>query len=127
MDAFAASLERSPELFPHSLEPGTDAVTLIRVTEGEYAAASFLDERILGRRTISRTISCANLVGAVVQTRLQECCDFIFHIGHVGSTLLSRLLGRHRAVFALREPGILRTLAQMHFEPGASPPARYES
>ncbi|MEO8115780.1 MAG: hypothetical protein ABI655_15430, partial [Phenylobacterium sp.] len=33
-------------------------------------------------------------------------------LGHVGSTLLSRLLGIHPAVFSLREPQVLRTLAQ---------------
>ncbi|MHB8528722.1 MAG: hypothetical protein ACYC8V_04320 [Caulobacteraceae bacterium] len=39
--------------------------------------------------------------------------DFIFHIGHVGSTLLSRLLGQSRGTFALREPALLRRLAVM--------------
>ena len=38
-------------------------------------------------------------------------CHFIFHISHVGSTLLSRLLGQHPGLFSLREPAILRVLA----------------
>jgi hypothetical protein len=42
-------------------------------------------------------------------------CDFIFHISHVGSTLLSRLLGEHPAYFSLREPAILRRLALGEF------------
>jgi hypothetical protein len=42
---------------------------------------------------------------------LPKTCDFIFHISHVGSTLLSRLLGLHHRFFSLREPAILRRLA----------------
>ena len=47
----------------------------------------------------------------------QERCHFIFHIGHVGSTLLSRLLGADGRLFALREPAILRTLARLKTDP----------
>jgi hypothetical protein len=36
---------------------------------------------------------------------------WIFHIGHVGSTLLSRLLGELDGVLAIREPRLLRDLA----------------
>jgi len=47
-------------------------------------------------------------------------CDFIFHIGHVGSTLIARLLGRHHRVFALREPALLRSAAVLRAEAGFS-------
>ncbi len=33
MDALAASLERSPELFPHAWDLQSDAVTLVRLTQ----------------------------------------------------------------------------------------------
>jgi hypothetical protein len=36
---------------------------------------------------------------------------WIFHIGHVGSTLVSRLLGELDGVLAIREPRLLRDLA----------------
>jgi hypothetical protein len=36
---------------------------------------------------------------------------WIFHIGHVGSTLLSRLLGEMNGAFSIREPRSLRDLA----------------
>lgn len=113
MDALAASLERSPELFPQAWDPAKDAVRLIRLSETDYARASFLDDRILTQQTVGRTLPWAQLQMAVAASRLQENCNFIFHIGHVGSTLLSRLLGLHAQVFALREPAILRTLAQL--------------
>jgi hypothetical protein len=48
----AESLGRSPELFPHSLDARTDTVSFIPLARAEYAAASFLDARILTPRTI---------------------------------------------------------------------------
>ncbi len=121
MDSLAASLERSPELFPHALNVAADSVSLIRLSESDYARASFLDARILTRQTVGRTVPWPQFQVAVEAAQVEENCTFIFHIGHVGSTLLSRLLGAHPQVFALREPAILRTLAQMRADPGAQP------
>jgi hypothetical protein len=87
-----------------------DLATLVRLTEQDYRTASFLDARILTPATQSRTLPWSDLVMA--SRGLSGACDFIFHIGHVGSTLLSRLMGAHQDVFALREPTILRALAQ---------------
>jgi hypothetical protein len=128
MHPLAASLERSPELFPHSLNSEANTATLVRLSEADYAAASFLDDRVLTRQTIARPVALPELQAAVADTRLEERCDFIFHIGHVGSTLLSRLLGSHPALFALREPAILRTLAQTRAAagPGISGDAKFE-
>src|SRR4051812_37836226 len=117
MHPLAPSLERSPELFPLSLDVKTDLVNLVRLTEADYARASFLDDRALDRQTARRQLPVGELEAAVADTGLGENCSFIFHIGHVGSTLLSRLLGGHPAVFALREPAILRSLAQVRSEP----------
>jgi hypothetical protein len=121
MDSLAASLERSPELFPHALNVAADSVSLIRLSEAEYSQASFLDARILSRQTIGRTVPWPQFRAAVEAAQLEETCTFIFHIGHVGSTLLSRLLGAHPQVFALREPAILRTLAQMRADSESQP------
>jgi hypothetical protein len=112
MDALAASLARSPELFPHAWDVQSDAVTLVRLTKADYETTSFLDERVLGPRTLARTLPYGPLADAVAAARLPERCDFIFHIGHVGSTLLSRLLGAEGRLFGLREPAILRTFAR---------------
>jgi hypothetical protein len=122
MDALASSLERSPELFPHSWDLQSDTVTLVRLTQADYEKASFLDQRAITPRTLSRTLPYASLAQAIGESRLQERCHFIFHIGHVGSTLLSRLLGADGRLFALREPAILRTLARLKTDP--TPKAR---
>jgi hypothetical protein len=121
MNPLAEPLARSPELFPHSLDVRTDSVGLIRLTETDYTKASFLDARILAPGTLARPVAFAVLAGAAAEGHLQDNAHFIFHIGHVGSTLLSRLLGRHPALFSLREPAILRTLAQMRSEPETMP------
>lgn len=114
MTPLSTPLTRSPELFPQALDPRNDSVSLIRLTEADYAKASFLDGRILGPQTPQQTVPFAEIQAGVAG--LPEACDYIFHIGHVGSTLLSRLLGAHPNVFALREPAILRTLAQIQAE-----------
>ena len=112
MDALAASLARSPELFPHAWDVQSDAVTLVRLTKADYEAASFLDERVIGPRTLARTLPFGQLAAAVAAAGLPERSHFIFHMGHVGSTLLSRLLGAEGRLFGLREPAVLRTFAR---------------
>ncbi len=116
MNPLSAILARSPELFPQGFDPQTDSVSLIRLTETEYAKASLLDGRIVGPNTRVETLPFAEVQAAAAN--LPEASDYIFHIGHVGSTLLSRLLGAHPAIFALREPAALRTLAQAQAEAG---------
>jgi len=122
-DSPLESLGRSPEVLPFDLDPGADTWSFIRLTRADYEAASFLDERVLGAggaRRILRWQQVNELLGALA---LGESCQFIFHIGHVGSTLLSRLIGAHPQAFSLREPLILRTLARLVTEPSADPPA----
>jgi len=111
MDKLLESVTQSPELFPYAFDVGSDQVTLIRLTRADYENASFLDARILTPKTPSRAIPWPALAKSVDAAQLREHCRFIFHIGHVGSTLLSRLLGAHPQVFALREPLVLRTFA----------------
>jgi len=107
----ARALAASPELFPYAFDLHSGTVTLLHLSRAEYEQASFLDGRIAGASKPTRPLPFAQLADAVAATALRESCYFIFHIGHVGSTLLSRLLGRHPALFSLREPDILRTLA----------------
>jgi hypothetical protein len=112
MTPLAESLARSPELFPQGLDLATDSLSFMRLSEADYAKASFLDDRILGPQTPIRRVPFAETASAVGETALHESCFFIFNIGHAGSTLVSRLLGAHSGIFALREPAILRVLAQ---------------
>jgi hypothetical protein len=113
MNSLAESLRRSPELLPHSLDLREDTVNFVRLQRAEYQHASFLDERVLNARTGASASPWPEVIAAVDAAQLVERSGFIFHIGHVGSTLVSRLVGAHPAAFSLREPLVLRTLAQM--------------
>lgn len=117
MNALQASLARSPELFPHSLDAHGERIEFIRLSEGDYERASFLDARILTSSTALHPLTWQQVAAALEPTNLTERCSFIFHIGHVGSTLLARLLGAHSAAFVLREPLLLRTFA--HIDAGS--------
>jgi hypothetical protein len=100
-------LDASPELFPLAIDPAIDRVRLVRLAAVDYEKASFLDERLAAPVVAEPAFAEieAAMAGAPV------ACDYIFHIGHVGSTLLSRLLGQHPQVFSVREPHALRTFA----------------
>jgi len=100
----------SPDLYPLTFEPDTERTRLVGFDEARYREASFLDERILPVAGAEQWVDWPSLHAATAG--LIGECDFIFHTGHVGSTLLSRLLGQSATVFSLREPAILRTLAR---------------
>jgi hypothetical protein len=113
MNEIAEELRRSPELFPLALNLPSDSVAFIRLSRSNYEQASFLDARLLTPNTSSQSLPWSQVAAAINATQLIERCGFIFHIGHVGSTLLSRLVGAHAGVFSLREPALLRTFAQL--------------
>jgi hypothetical protein len=123
MKGFAPTALRSPELFPQAFDPRNDTVTLIRLTRADYTAASFLDDRILGPRTPREAVLWPVLAAQIDAAGLKESCSLLFHIGHVGSTLLARLIGEYAGAFALREPAVLRTFAQLRGAAAAGNPA----
>jgi hypothetical protein len=123
MNDLQEKVGRSPEIFPHSLDVRNDSVSFIDLSRSDFERASFLDDRILTERTSRRTMPWIQAAAAINAAELTERCGFIFHIGHVGSTLLSRLIGAHPSVFALREPLVLRTFAQLASSPETRPPA----
>lgn len=106
----------SPDSWPHRLDPARALVLQIRLDAAAYRAASFLDDRVLGPATRGVWLPLERLAGAAAPLHGLRPLHFIFHTGHVGSTLLSRLLDATGAVLSLREPLPLRTLAELHDE-----------
>ncbi len=104
----AEDLTHSPAWFP--LE-AADAATIrfVSLDEAAYRAASFLDQRLLRAAPAQALLSAALTQSAAAQ--LPPRLHYVFHIGHVGSTLVSRLIGARESFFALREPALLRALA----------------
>jgi hypothetical protein len=101
----------SPEWLPFAPDPATDGLAFLRMTEADYRAASFLDQRLLGPASEIRQAPWP-----IMPAEAGRDAQYIFHIGNVGSTLISRLLGELDSVFALREPLLLRSFSE-------SPPA----
>ncbi|MBV9991930.1 MAG: hypothetical protein JOZ72_11635 [Alphaproteobacteria bacterium] len=108
-DAAASdAIGRDAALYPFALDPARDALMLVPMTLGDYRAASFLDER-LGKR--GPWTPAADVARAMTGARDVRPLHFIFHAGHVGSTLLSRLIDEADGVLPLREPLPLRVIA----------------
>lgn len=105
----------TPDYLPMEYNPANGYVTLLRLTEADYRAASFLDRRILRPDS---TIVQSDWATLERPAEARRDAQYIFHIGNVGSTLLSRLLGELPDVFALREPVLLRDFAER--PPGAA-------
>jgi hypothetical protein len=112
MSDFADRLRRDPDLYPHSYDALADAVLIVEMTRAGFAAASFLDQRIIDAKTRMQWVPGAPVDAAAAGLTRRDV-GYIFHIGHVGSTLLARMMGAHAGVHALREPATLRTLAQL--------------
>ena len=113
VEALHRDLPSSLDVHLHQIDLLQDAVLLARLSPREYLAASFLDQRVLGRDTAADWISWRALVQALHGNARPSPAHYLFHIGHCGSTLLTRLLGE-LDVLALREPLTLRTLAELH-------------
>jgi len=113
-DVLSAQLSSSPDAYPQKLDPVRDAALVIRLDAAAYRAASFLDDRILSVQTTGAWIPFARVAEAARHVVARHPIHFIFHTGHVGSTLVSRLIDETEAGLSLREPLPLRTLAEAH-------------
>lgn len=108
----ADEIARDATWLAQALDPAQGLVRLIAMDRESYRAASFLDDRLLQARVDSQVVSWT-LVEEAMTERLRSDARWIFHIGHVGSTLVSRMLGEIPGVLSLREPRLLRDLALM--------------
>lgn len=107
-------LAASADIFLQKIDLVREAALLVRFDEQSYRNASFLDDRVLGPATKGGWAPLGRVLEAARAVQQQRPIHFIFHSGHVGSTLLSRLLDSTGAVLSLREPLTLRTLAEAH-------------
>lgn len=92
-----------------AIDPPARLARLVRMDAASYRAASFLDDRCLSQQTESRLCDLGEMVAASAGV-VGAPANWIFHIGHVGSTLVSRLLGELDGVLSIREPRSLRDL-----------------
>ena len=109
-----ALLPTSPNVYPQKLDLVAMAVLLVKLDPAAFRLASFLDDRVLGPSATGAWFPAAQISEAAQRIATTRPLHFIFHTGHVGSTLLSRLLDETGQILSLREPLPLRTLADAH-------------
>lgn len=106
---------RSPDLFVQRVEVQAKTAMILRMSRAAYRAAGFLDGRLLSHASDGFVMPHDHLVQWVQAiTDAPRPIHFIFHAGHVGSTLVSRFIDQAGGVLGLREPPTLRTLALAH-------------
>ncbi|HEX6072375.1 MAG TPA: hypothetical protein VFY95_05145 [Sphingomicrobium sp.] len=105
----ADELWRDARWLVQALDPKAGLVRLVQMTPQAYAQASFLDDRMFQQPRTSRLVPW-DAVADTMPQRARADARWIFHIGHVGSTLVARLLGELEGVLSIREPRALRDL-----------------
>ncbi len=116
---FSATLTEDAGWFLHQIDPARQRALIVRVTQDELAKAAFLDERLLQTKRDGAWLPLDALPRFHVGDAPKH---YIFHIGHCGSTLLSRLLDQWPDTLGLREPLPLRTLALLQEQSLSSSP-----
>lgn len=109
-DVLLAGLAGDVEIYPHQLDLITDRVLLTRIPPAAQSAAAFLDQRALAPNTQGAWFpwpAFESAAGPISHGPL----GYIFHLGHCGSTLISRLVESASGRRALREPLPLRVFA----------------
>ncbi len=103
-------------LFVHQMDVANDRLLLVQMTQADFRSASFLDSRLIQAQPGQqpRAMQWGDWDVIAHQTGgTRDDARFIFHIGHVGSTLIARLLGEAEDTLALREPQLLRQFAEL--------------
>lgn len=106
-----ARLPNSADVYPQKFDLVRETALLVEFGANAYRSASFLDDRVLSPSTKGAVVPLARVAEAARAVANSKPLHFIFHTGHVGSTLVSRLLDDSGAVLSLREPLPLRSLA----------------
>lgn len=110
-DTFLKAIVHDPRLFVEDLDLSFEGRWRIApTTPSDFKQSTFLDNRIKlsdpNQKWVLPTSDILNL--NIVENK---SIKYIFHISHVGSTLISKLLDECERVYSLREPVILRKLA----------------
>ena len=93
-----------------AVDPRAGLIRLVEMTPEAYRAASFLDDRMFEQPRNSHLLQWDEVASSVPADARRDA-RWIFHIGHVGSTLIARLLGELDSVLSVREPRALRDLS----------------
>lgn len=118
MERLRQDIMAGPDLFAHKLDLAAETILLVRLSRDAFREASFLDDRVITPQTQGNWYKLSSIEATLAGCAAVLPLHFIFHAGHVGSTLLSRLIEQAGAVLALREPLPLRLLAEIQDDLG---------
>jgi hypothetical protein len=105
----AEQIWRDARWLAQAVDPRAGLMRFVDLSPDDYRQESFLDDRLLTAGRSAHLVNWAPIAGATPSDARSDV-RWIFHIGHAGSTLISRLLGELEAVLAVREPRSLRDL-----------------
>jgi hypothetical protein len=108
----AAEIVRDARWLAQALDPATGMMRVVEMDRESYRSASFLDDRMLQQQHFAGIVPWRSVAGAISADARRDA-RWIFHIGHVGSTLVARLLGEIDGVVSVREPRILRDVTTL--------------
>jgi hypothetical protein len=104
-----------------AFDPAQDRAWVVHFEADDYRRASFLDQRSLNRPEVSGwVVDRAELAASLGPSAPLRYVHWLFHIGHCGSSLVSRMLDLVPGVLGLREPLPLLTLAHERDNPVAA-------
>jgi hypothetical protein len=92
-----------------AVDPRAGLVRLVEMSPEAYREASFLDDRMFQRQFVTHLLPWGTVANSM-PSDMRRDARWIFHISHVGSTLIARLLGELEGVVSIREPRALRDL-----------------
>lgn len=99
------------------LDPIGGSVEILQFDADDYRRAAFMDERVLARRRFDGwRLPLSVVLPELLAAPPRPPCRWIFHLGHCGSTLISRLLDGLPGVLGIREPLPLLELAGLQPE-----------
>jgi hypothetical protein len=100
---------RDSRWLAQAVDPNAGLVRLVEMSAEDYREASFLDDRMFEQPRTSHLLRWIEVADAMPADARADV-RWIFHIGHVGSTLIARLLGELEGVLSIREPRSFRDL-----------------
>jgi hypothetical protein len=100
-------------MFLRDVDPLRGTAVFTPMTEQSYRASSFLDNRIVRAGEKDVVADLDDLIDLASRLSGQRrVIHYLFHVGHCGSTLVSRILGERPCYLSLREPPLLMGLSR---------------
>jgi len=93
-----------------AVDPRAGLVRFVEMTPEDYRSASFLDDRMFQQQHRVTHLLPWGTISDSIPVDARRDARWIFHISHVGSTLIARLLGELDGILSVREPRALRDL-----------------